>query len=174
MAKLVNLLVKVPMFRYTHLKGGPRTYTPEEAKQSPYITDPKMVMYVAYVVEPEAYKALHAQFVKLFPEIPLQTHFHMTLGFYKKPFPKINLEALPPQLNCTISQILQTKDDGLAVAEVKLSQSDEATLSALGVQFTYQNRDKQVVPKHLHFTLGTKLNYRPFHSNAVLESWYKA
>ena len=172
MSKLVNL--SVPMFRYTHLKGGPRTFTPEEAKQSPYITDPKRVMYVAYVVEPEAYKALHAQFVKLFPEIPLQTHFHMTLGFYKKPFPKINLEALPPQLNCTISQILKTKDNGLAVAEVKLSQSDETTLSALGVQFIYQNRDKKVLPKHLHFTLGTKLNYRPFHSNAVLESWYKA
>jgi hypothetical protein len=154
--------VDVPMFRYTHLRGAPPTFTAEDALGSKFSKNPKEVIYVAYVVKPEAYEALSQALSLLLPEIPLQSHFHMTLGFYGRVKPNIDLGRLPDTLNGTISQVLATRDNGLAVAAVELHPKDVETLERLGVQLK---------DKHLHFTLGTQLDYKPFESNKVLEVW---
>ena len=91
----------------------------------------------------------------------------MTIGFYGRVKPNINLENLPAEMNCTISQILATNDNGLAVAKVVLDPVDKEKLEKAGVEFNIKGKDK-----HLHLTLGTILDYKPFHSNTVLESWF--
>jgi hypothetical protein len=150
-------------FRYTHLKKqGKQFFTAKDACKMKYCTNPTHIIYVGYVVEEKDYQQLFKKLKVLLPDLPLQTHFHVTVGYYGRSPPKIVLEKLPETVNMRIRRILMTKDGGLGVADVEIFSQDRQQLDLCGVNGG----------RNFHLTVGTQGEYVPYHSNQVLKSWF--
>lgn len=160
--------IELNMFKYVHYSGMINDFTADQLLSGNYDKskiDYNKIIYVAYVVHPENYIKLKNILKNLVPNINLQNHFHMTIGFYlvKNP-PNINIAELPDFINCNIKQILKTKDNGILLSSVSISDETKNLLENKGVDFRGKN---------LHLTFGTQFSYKGFHSNLVLQNWYK-
>jgi hypothetical protein len=160
--------IELIMFKYVHYGGMINDFTAVQLLSGNYDKskiDYSKIIYVAYVLHPESYIKLKNILKNLVPNINLQNHFHMTIGFYlvKNP-PNINIAELPNSIICNIKQILKTKDNGILLSSVSISDETKKLLENKGVDFRGKN---------LHLTLGTQLPYKGFHSNLVLQNWNK-
>ena len=160
--------IELIMFKYVHYSGMTNDFTADQLLSGNYDKskiDYSKIIYVAYVVYPESYIKLKNILKNLVPNINLQNHFHMTIGFYlvKNP-PNINIMELPDSIICNIKQILKTKDNGILLSSVSISDETKKLLENKGVDFR---------GKKLHLTLGTQFSYKAFHSNLVLKNWNK-
>lgn len=149
-----NLVITIKdMFLHTRTRQELKTFNTFKASDdtSNYSKDINEAMWAGYVVPQRQYQVLCQILKLLVPGIPLQEHFHMTVGFGKN---MPNLNGLPGTVDATVIRVVRTKDNGLAAIELEVVNRAE-----LGVADT----------KILHLTLGVNPPYKAFHSNTVLQ-----